>query len=232
MSIDFSLSVMPVDSDGELVLQYVSEPRFGLADSYVWELLDQKESARHFHEVVAGLDLRWYRRTTMNACLAHGGNPTTADCFSPSDIKRDVQLILARLSNFETRLPRQYRFQKSTDMGVWRTDARVFYGGKLFSVGAAWDVCRAWWWAERPFMDAVRALIVGVADIEYDLRAQKEFRCVEAVRQGGRFVPGDPLVLLVSHQSARQYFEPYLSPIVDFCIKAEAGGYLVFTSKG
>jgi hypothetical protein len=80
--------------------------------------------------------------------------------------------------------------------------------------------------------EAIDALLAGTPDIEHDLRLTSAFHCVEAVRQDGGFVPGDPITLRIGEQTPLDHFEPYLTPIVDFCTKAEAGGFLVYTSRG
>ena len=74
--------------------------------------------------------------------------------------------------------------------------------------------------------------IVFGPDIQYDLRGVQEVRCFDSVFDGQRHVPGKPISLLVASQTPLEYFDWLLRPILDFCDQAEAGGFLVFTSRG
>jgi hypothetical protein len=232
MGSELSFRVLPLDGHGDVLFEHVPEPSLAVADNYIWQLLHEEEGQRLFQPVVEGLGLQWYRRTSMERCLAERRNPTRADCFEPQAIHRDLETLCQRLTNLEAALPRRFRFQMSDRIGEWSSHARVFYAGRLFEVGAGWGHCLATWSQDRPAADAVRVLLEQGPDIEHDLRQRPVFRCVEAIRRDTEWLPGGPVSLHISSQTPSEFFGPNFALMLEFCRRAETGGFVVFTNRG
>jgi hypothetical protein len=237
MGIYLSFSVLRVGSDGEVVLESVRSPLYSVRDSVVCDLFSPHEN-RRFASALDGLELPWYTHTTMAACLAERRNPRRADCFEPDELLHDLLTLRDRLETMRDRLPRLYSLRKSTKLDEALSSARFFYDGKAYHAGCGWDSCNATWRADRGSTRAtIEHMLTEPPDAEIDLRNKIAFACRDAVGPRGEgaaaedYVEGPPITLYISSSTASEVFRPYLDEMIAFARDANAGGYVVFTSR-
>ena len=227
MGVSFSMSVIPLDAQGELVLEFVSEPNFCRHSSYVSELFDRTGK---FGEALKDLPLAWYHETSMSKCLAERRNPVRTDCYDARDILTDVLEIQRRLRAGGPAVPRHYRFRPHRPGAEWMDELDVFYGGRRLTVYAGLGVCRAVSPLEPPpGCNEAMFYLTTDRDIDIDLRSQRTFKCRAARLTPDGPVPDGPLTLAIDSRTPDVLFADVFDEMVAFCRQVDSSKYCVFT---
>jgi hypothetical protein len=227
MGVYFTMTVIPLDAQGEVVLEALNEPNFSRHSSDVSELFDRTGK---FAEALNDLPLAWYHDTTMSRCLAGRRNPVRSDCYDAADILTDVLEIRRRLRDGGSAVPRHYRIRPHWPGAAWTDRMDVFYGGRFLRIGAGLNYCRASSPVEAPpGCNEAMYLLTHDPDISIDLRGQDRFKCqyAESTPDGAR--PGGSLTLAIDSRTPDVLFAPILDEMEAFCRKVDPAKFAVFT---
>jgi hypothetical protein len=230
MGVYFSMSVLPLDDRGEVVLEHVDQPSFCVKESLYLTPLGQRD---RLDALFDGLDMRWFDESSLKLCLDGRRNPTRADCFDRDHILACVSTILERLLPDDHRIPRLYKIRRNEPGAELVYEQRVFLEGRVMHVHAGWDHCEVRWSPPRTTQEFFGHFFsTGEAwDLRIDLRGKEQFECHDVTETPDGPAQGAPLTLSVVVESPERQYRGSLEEMKAFCRAVDPKKYCVFTMR-